>query len=414
MSLKHSPTSAGAYRSSTPHLQEIREERSSRLFLTGATGFLGSHVADRLLRAGYRVTALARPSVSESASERMDRILDWHATPSEARRRLRVVAGDLTFPCLGLASSELARLSTETDEIVHCASETDFAERKRRYVEEVNVRGLERLLDLAVSSPCLVFHQLSTAFAAGRRKGICLEEISAPESFHNAYEESKWRGDAMVSERCRAAGIRAVIYRPSVVYGHSVTGRSLLFNAVYHPVRAALLLRDTCLKNIKEGDGQRARALGVILEPDGLTVRFPLRVLSDGPGLDLVPVDFFVEAFYATFSAALDGGLFHLVSGRPTPVAEIARFASRMFGLSGVGTASLAEFESSPRNAFEEAFEQMIDVYRPYMSDSRVFAREKVAPILARTGLDCPQFTYDVFERCMSYAVASGWGKNLL
>jgi nucleoside-diphosphate-sugar epimerase len=414
LSLKHGPTGEGAYRSSTPHLQEIRNERSSRLFLTGATGFLGSHVADRLLREGFQVTALARQSASESASERMNRILDWHATPPEARSRLRVVAGDLTCPCLGLHPSELASLSTETDEFIHCASETDFAERKRRYVEEVNVRGLERLLDLALSSRCLVFHQLSTAFAAGRREGVCPEEISAPESFHNAYEESKWRGDGMVLERCRAAGIRTVIYRPSVVYGHSVTGRSLLFNAVYHPVRAALLLRDTCLKNIREGDGQRARALGVELEPDGVTLRFPLRVLSDGPGLDLVPVDFFVEAFYATFNSALEGGLFHLVSGRPTPVADIARFASRMFGLSGIGTAGLAEFESTSRNAFEAAFEQMIEVYRPYMCDSRVFSTENAAPILARTGLDCPRFTYDVFERCMAYAVASGWGKNLL
>jgi nucleoside-diphosphate-sugar epimerase len=212
-----------------------------------------------------------------------------------------------------------------------------------------------------------------------------------------------------VWQRCRDEGIRAVVYRPSIVCGHSVTGRSLLFNAVYHPVRAAVFLRDVYMKDIRERRGERAQELGVKIGPDGKTLHLPLRVEAEGPGIDIIPVDFFMGAFAAIFETALEGGIFHIVSGRPTPVEAIAAFTSRMFGLSGVEAVSPTDLNGTPRNTIEATFAQMIDVYRPYMSDRRMFAMEKSGPILKRMGLSCPLFTYEVFQRCMSYAVAVAW-----
>ncbi len=62
------------------------------------------------------------------------------------------------------------------------------------------------------------------------------------------------------------------------------------------------------------------------------------------------------------------------------------------------------------RTALEAAFDRMTEVYRPYMSDRRTFTADRSGPILSRAGLACPAFTYDVFERCMSYAVKADWG----
>jgi nucleoside-diphosphate-sugar epimerase len=399
-------------RISTEGLERSRRERGSRILITGGTGFLGSHVAARLLDAGFQITILARPSPEAEAAERVRCIMDWHGIPDETRGSLRVVPGDLLDPGLGLGAGERCRLLAETDEIIHCASETSFAERRRAQVEEVNLGGVKRMLEFAAAGRCAVFHYLSTAFAAGQSEGLCPESLSTARQFHNAYEETKCRAEKIVWRRCREEGIRPVVYRPSIVYGHSVTGRSLLFNAVYHPVQAAVFLRDVYMRDIRERRGERAQAAGVKIDPDGTTLHLPLRVEADGPGIDLIPVDFFVEAFAAIFETALGGGIFHIVSGQPTPLAAIAAFTSRMFGLSGVEAVSPADLDGTPRNTIEATFAQMIDVYRPYMSDRRMFGTEKSGPILKRMGVSCPLFTYEVFHRCMSYAIAVAWHRK--
>lgn len=388
-------------RISTEDLERKRNDRSSRILITGATGFLGSHLAARLLESDFRVTILARQTASSPAADRVRRVMDWHGVTPEAQRRLNVAEGDILDSSLSLPAA--------TDEIIHCASETSFAERRRARIEAVNLRGTERLLDLAAANGCGAFHYVSTAFAAGRSEGVCRESLFAPGQFHNPYEETKCRAEQTVWQRCRAAGIRPVIYRPSIVYGHSITGRSLLFNALYHPVRAAVFLRDIYVRDIRENGGGKARAAGVRIADDGSTVHLPLRVAAEGPGLDLIPVDYFVNAFTAVFEAALEGGVFHLVSGRPTPIAAIADFMCRMFKMSGVEAVSPAALESGHKNPIEASFARMIEVYQPYLSDRRAFATDNSGPILESMGVSRPHFTYEVFQRCMSYAVAAGW-----
>ena len=196
-------------RISTEGLERSRRERSSRILITGGTGFLGSHVAARLLDAGFEITILARPSPEAEAAERVRYVMDWHGISDEARRRLRVVPGDLLDPALGLDAGERCRLLAEADEIIHCASETSFSERRRAQVEEVNLRGLERMLDFAAAGRCAAFHYLSTAFAAGRCEGVCPESLSTAREFHNAYEETKCRAERILWRRCRDEGIRA-------------------------------------------------------------------------------------------------------------------------------------------------------------------------------------------------------------
>jgi nucleoside-diphosphate-sugar epimerase len=382
-----------------------------KILLTGGTGFVGSHLAARLIEDGHSLTLLARGLAGASAADRVHRIMDWHGVGEAARRELRVVEGDLALDSLGLDPADRACLLAETDEIVHCASVTSFAERKRDLLERVNLSGLGRLLDLAAQARHLVaFHHVSTVYAAGRQQGVCREAWADPAAgFHNPYEETKCRAEWMVRERCSALGLRAVVYRPSVVYGHSRTGRSLLFNAVYHPVRSVVFLRDVYLEDIRERRGDRARKIGLSLSPDG-TLRMPLQVEANGSGINLVPVDFLTDAFAAIHESDGVSGVFHIVAGAPTPLSDIVAFTSRMFNLSGICVADPAEISGTPRSSLEAAFDRMIEVYRPYMLDRRVFTADRSGPILSGRSLVCPAFTYDVFERCMSYAVKADWG----
>jgi nucleoside-diphosphate-sugar epimerase len=402
-----------ADRISLADLHAKRESRAVRFFLTGGTGFLGSHIAVRLLREGYRVRLLARSDNHRPAADRVREILDWFGLPAADRRGLDVAEGDITRPGLGLRPEALAEALRETDEVIHCASNTSFSERKRAEIEAVNGGGLANVLDFARRSGARFFHHVSTAFVAGRAAGTCLERLTRPPGFHNPYEETKWLGESAAESACRDAGLRLSIYRPSIVYGDSRTGRSLLFNAIYYPVRAALVLKDLFEKDIRERGGKKASEMGVRLEADG-SIRLPMRIetVPQG-GINVIPVDFFADAFMALLEGAPEGGIFHIVNGGAKRIEDIIDYSSRLFRLSGIRACPAAEFAASSRNPLEALYDHSIEAYRPYMRDTRIFDTSNSRPILERKGLACPELDYDVFARCMSYAVEAGWGARL-
>jgi nucleoside-diphosphate-sugar epimerase len=397
-------------------LQEIERKRavkSARFFLTGGTGFLGSHIAVELVRRGYRVALLARSDKHRTAEARVGELLDWFGLPPGERLSVRVVEGDITLPRMGIAAEVYRGLLGETDEIIHCASNTAFSERKRAEVEAVNGAGLERVVEFARASCAYFFHHVSTAFVAGKTSGRCPEGPAEAREFWNAYEETKCQGERRVAETCREAGLGLGIYRPSIVYGDSRTGRSRLFNAVYYPVRTALMIKELYEKDIRERGGRKAGEIGVRIEPDGST-HLPLRIeTASRGGLNLIPVDFFTAAFMALMEAAPAGGIFHIVNGVLKRIEDIIDYSSRLFRLTGIKACRAEEFQEVPRNPLEALYDHFVEPYEPYMRDTRIFEMTESRRILEHQGVVCPEFDYDIFSRCMNYAVEVDWGSRL-
>ncbi len=367
-------------------LEKKRADRSTRFFLTGGTGFLGSHIAVELLKRGYRVCILARPGQRGSARDRVGELLDWLGLPAGGRQGLRVVEGDITRPGLGVEAETMRGLLQETDEIIHCASNTSFSERRRAELEAVNGEGLSYVLDFARESGAGFFHQVSTAFVAGRISGTCLEEPVTAREFWNAYEETKGRGEQMAARACRAAGLGLTIYRPSIVYGDSRTGRSLLFNAVYYPVRTALFIKDLYEKDIRERGGKKAQEMGVRIGADGST-HLPLRIeTARRGGINLVPVDFFTAAFLALLEGAPEGGIFHIVNGAMKRIEDLIDYSCRLFRMTGIRACGPEEFGEVSMNALEALYAHYVEAYGPYMRDTRVFDTAKSRLILEPRG----------------------------
>lgn len=96
-----------------------------RVFLTGASGFVGSHIARELLARGYRVRALYRPG----SGEPMD--------------GLEPVAGDLEHP------GTFDRALYGCRFLVHCAALYSFTPHDRARMHAVNVVGTAGLLEAA-------------------------------------------------------------------------------------------------------------------------------------------------------------------------------------------------------------------------------------------------------------------------
>jgi len=384
-----------------------------RIFLTGGTGFLGSHIAAAFVKEGFEVILLARGDGRQNAAGRVARLLDWFDLDSAHSRRIRVVEGTIELPGLGLRGEDRDLLLDHAGEIIHCASSTTFSERKRPEVEAANIGGLAHVLDFAGRCGCEFFHYLSTAYAAGKKSGRCREEPAGSGEFFNVYEETKAKGEKTASDYCREKGIRLSIYRPSIVYGDSRTGRTLLFNALYFPVKTAVYLKNLLEADIRDKGGKRAGQLGVRLEENG-DLFMPLRIetLGDG-GINLVPVDYFVAAFMAIWDECREGGIFHIVNPAQKKIGDIIEYAKQLFHLTGMEACAAGDFDLKPKNALEVLYDSYLQTYGPYMRDRRTFEMVRAREVLVKRGIICPDFDYDIFSRCMRYAVEADWGARL-
>ena len=400
-------------RISVSALQEKRENRSCKVFLTGATGFLGSHIAGEMIRRGFSLWVLCRPNKHLTGRERFDRILDWLGVKVPDSSRVRIVEGCLEKPLFGVDKRQYYEILSQVDEVIHCASSTSFSERKRTEVETANIAGLKNALECAAQSRCHFFHHLSTAYAAGKKTGVCREERIETEDFHNVYEETKCRGEKMAAEICAREGIRCSIYRPSIVYGDSRTGGSLTFRALYYPVRTLLFFRDLYRADILENGGQKAKEMGVQMDRDGW-IHLPIRMEGkENGGINLIPVDFFLRAFMALWEDRREGGIFHLVNPRPKKMEELIEYTRRLFRIAGIRAVPSGEVLSAARNPLEILFDTYLDAYQPYMCDTRVFDSREADSVLRRRNLLCPDLDFEIFSRCMNYAVAAGWGTRI-
>ena len=166
----------------------------SLVALTGGTGFVGSHVAEALLRAGYRVRALVRRPAAPGWLKGMD---------------VEVVEGDVRNP------GPLAALVAGADAVVHVAGKTS-ARSEAEYLA-ANAGGTANLAAATLAgAPDAHFVLISSQAAAGPSEDGVPVHASRPGRPVSAYGRSKLAGEEAVR---RAPGLSFTILRPCAVYG---------------------------------------------------------------------------------------------------------------------------------------------------------------------------------------------------
>ncbi len=398
-------------RRSVDYIVEKRKNAESVIFLTGGTGFMGSNIAVALLKKGYFIIFLCRPKHDLGAYERVQKLLEWHGLPYNTN--FKVVSGQVYEPRLGLDDEAYTYLLENVDEIWHCAADTSFPERKRKQAERVNVQGTLKVLKLAVESKCYFFHHMSSAYVAGKVRGRCLEEYVPQRQFYNVYEETKHIAESHVLENCGREKIRVNIYRPSIIYGDSRTGKSLSFKAFYVPFRAGHYLKKLFERDIEENKGLQTEKMGVRKTDDG-KIYMPIRIGKiDGSSFNLVPIDFTVDGCMAIMENYFDGGIFHLVSRKPNTLDELILFGEKFFNATGYKSVLAEDFVHKPRNALEILFDSFINIYEPNFHDDRIFDDTKTREVLDRNNITCPYLDYEIFSKCIKYAIEVDWGRAL-
>ena len=92
---------------------------------------------------------------------------------------------------------------------------------------------------------------------------------------------------------------------------------------------------------------------------------------------------------------------------------ELIEYTRRLFRIAGIRAVPSGEVLSAARNPLEILFDTYLDAYRPYMRDTRVFDSREADSVLRRRNLLCPDLDFEIFSRCMNYAVAAGWGTRI-
>jgi nucleoside-diphosphate-sugar epimerase len=171
-----------------------------RYFLTGATGFLGGHLAKRLREAQHDVVALVRDPNRAKSLEEIG--VELHVGDITDRQSLQK-------PMTGVAG------------VFHSAAWYKLGVREPKVAHQVNVEGtrnvLETMRDLKI--PRGVY--TSTLAVYSDTHGKMVDEAYHYNGPHiSLYDQTKWRAHFEVADPLIAAGLPLTIVLPGVIYGH--------------------------------------------------------------------------------------------------------------------------------------------------------------------------------------------------
>lgn len=134
-------------------IDSFNHQQERRVVLTGATGFLGAHILDLLLRDTRvsKVFCLVRAKDVDDARVRVlnslqSRELDGSATTTKDDTRLAYFPGTLSDFRLGLNEAEWAQISSQATMIIHAAWPVNFSLKLQSF--DPQLAGLRNLLEL--------------------------------------------------------------------------------------------------------------------------------------------------------------------------------------------------------------------------------------------------------------------------
>jgi thioester reductase-like protein len=352
------------------------------IFLTGATGYIGSYLAAGLLeRHGQSLNVLVRAASTEEAHQRLLQALQLHFDFPLFREhlgaRIRIFLGDLTSPQFGLSQDDYRALVAGTDSVLHCAASLN--RKSEKSCLNVNLRGTLEVVQLARRAQAAHglrrFSQVSTVAVAGQRSNETVLEdrsIDWERRDYDPYARTKKFCEHLVRELL--PDVPRLVFRPSVVLGDSRRAETTQFDMV--------------------------RAFAFLA---GLPV-LPLR---PDDRIDIVPVDYVAEAIVTLHQKARpEHEIYHLSSGEAS---ETYRGLTQ--SLACAGGALPPMFWPGLERPFSWAVDRLsrrrdsigygaslLKVFLPYLTWNTVFDNRRVAGELGRAPAPFSSYSFPLLR----------------
>jgi long-chain acyl-CoA synthetase len=380
----------------------------NKVLITGANGFLGTQITLQLIsKSELEILAMVRAKDHEHALKRLKRAWwDWPELIEALKSQIKVLPGDITHENLKISDKDYKSLASSLTHIIHTVADL----RLHAPLEELrltNLQGTCNLIKLAQfaakEGKFKRFSHVSTAYVAGKRHGIILEDElsywndetdfdtsnsdvpnSDRPSFWSNYEESKYEAEKAVRE----SDLPYSIFRPGMIVGNSQTGEIKTFNTVYSLLKLYL-------------NGK----LRVIPTSSSLT-------------LNMIPVDYVSEAISSlTFNAQAQDKTFHLTAPQdslPTIkelLEEVRRWALEELDIKlprpiFIPVAPLIQRISSKSSQTRKTgILNILFTLAPYLDEKHEFSRENVENLFGPYNLNWEKY----LPPLLKYAVYHGF-----
>ncbi|MFY4729440.1 NAD-dependent epimerase/dehydratase family protein [Nitrospira sp. BLG_2] len=324
----------------------------TKVLVTGAAGFLGSHVVKELCRSGYEVRALLHGTGH----------CDTQFLPEVER-----VAADICDP------KKIHKIAHGCEAVVHLAAKVhaiDDPSEDEDY-QSINVEGTKRILDAAVSAGAKHLVFASSVKVFGEETSGCVDESQVPEP-KTPYGRSKWRAEQLISEYAGRHGLIAVSLRLPMVYGPTKKGNLYrMIEAIDHG-RFPTLPRLPAVRSLLHVENF-VQAVSLCLRAHGF--KRPAYIVADSEpycvsdiynwlraGLGKTPPRWRVPLWMLK-SGAQCGDVLQVISGRPVPLTT--EQLTKLVGCAWYSSTTIThELGYHASYSFQKAVPELIAFYR--------------------------------------------------
>lgn len=243
------------YPSSENYKVELKQyKKPKNILLTGATGYLGSHILYELLKnTDAKVYCLLRKSDNNSLLEKLlDTMLVYFdkEITSIINSRVVTIEGDLEKDKLGLSLEDEGFIKENIDTIIHAAADVrHFGDMS--YFEKVNTQSTKHLLDIAKCKKDVRFHYISTlgipeelALNGQWEDVISNPKLSEDLKLENVYTNSKLQSEKLVY-KAGEEGTAITVYRGGNLtcrFNDGKFQKNIDSNAFYRMIKSMILL----------------------------------------------------------------------------------------------------------------------------------------------------------------------------
>ena len=361
----------------------MSESMKNTIFLTGATGFLGSYVTDRLLAdTTHELAMLTRADSREAGIDKLWRAMQLHMDAHTFRGyldRVRFIPGDLTAPGLGLALRDRHYLVEHAESVLHIAASLNRKSEKACLNQ--NLRGTLAVVQLARAMHddhgLRRFSHVSTVAVAGARDSEHVFEDDAIDwdrSDYDPYGRTKKFCEHMVRELL--PDVPKTFFRPSTVMGDSRCPDTTQFDMV----RAFCVLADLPLLPLR-GDGR----------------------------MDIVNADWVGRAVATLHMAAAPSAeIYHLSAGEDSPTLhEIAGAIARHKGkrppvflpaLGGPFARTMSALSNLRRRSLPQLVGSLFTVFLPYITYDTVFDNRRAVEALGVRPVRFTEYCAELYD----------------
>jgi nucleoside-diphosphate-sugar epimerase len=192
---------------------------STKILITGGTGFLGSYIIKELIEKNYTVRAIRRSNK-----------LPNYISP-EIFDKVQWIEGDV------LDVVALQDAMEDVDTVIHAAAIVSFVKKDRKEMYRVNVEGTTNVVNMALEKNVKKFIHISSVAALGRKSNgshVNEEKKWEENKINTHYAKSKHKAELEVW-RGLSEGLNGVILNPSTIlgYGNWNSSSSAIFKNVY-------------------------------------------------------------------------------------------------------------------------------------------------------------------------------------